>query len=57
MNSHLTHLVTQEHTADLRRRAANSALVAETRKPHRPRIHLKIRSGWLRARRPATAAR
>ena len=57
MNSHFSYLVTQEHSADLRRQAAHAALVAEVRKPRRPRIHLKIRRGWLRARRPATAAR
>ena len=34
-----------------------SRLVAEVRKPRRPRIHLKIRRGWLRARRPAAASR
>ena len=57
MNSHFSYLVTQEHSAHLRRQAAHAALVAEARKPRRLRIHLKIPRGWLRARRPATAAR
>ena len=57
MNSHLSHLASQARIDDFRRQAAHAALVADVRKPRRPLIHVKIRSGWLRARRPAAAAR